>query len=198
MHACAVMKERFYIQRDQNNNHFFPAELRSMHRQLHQQLRSRRKCQTRLVQKLLVACCQDTIETMVLLYSSTLENPNLAGKIHTGHGLGMCGSASHASATLELNRSCVTLWYVLEVAGVKWTMDLICHCTNVCVLILEIFKCQTISTIPSHWGQQEDLESPQVARLPQKSLVKVPKFLRILTLQVMKPMKPNARWKRWK
>ena len=27
-----------------------------------------------------------------------------------------------------------------------------------------------------HWGQQEDLESPQVARLPQKSLVKVPKF----------------------
>ena len=57
-------------------------------------------------------------------------------------------------------------------------MDLICHCTNVCVLILEIFKCQTISIIPSHWGQQEDLESPQVARLPQKSLVKVPNYLK--------------------
>lgn len=152
---------------------------RSMHRQLHQ-LRSRRKCQTRLVQELLAAG-RDTTKTMVWLYSSTLENPNSAGKILTGHGRGMCGSASHASAALEqLNRSCESLFFFCASFTCRTEvhcMDLICH-----------------------WGQQEDLESPQVARLPQKSLVKVPKFYefyRILTLQVMKPMKPNATWKRW-
>lgn len=58
-----------------------------------------------------IACCllQDTIETMVLLYSSTLENPNSAGKIHTGHGLGMCWSASHASAALAEQELCHSL-----------------------------------------------------------------------------------------
>lgn len=126
----------------------------------------------------LLAAGRDTTKTMVWLYSSTLENPNSAGKILTGHGLGMCGSASHASAALEqLNRSCESLFFFCA-SLTCWSevhcMDLICH-----------------------WGQQEDLESPQVARLSSKELGQGAQVLRILTLQVMKPMKPNATWKRW-
>ena len=70
----------------------------------------------------LLAAGRDTTKTMVWLYSSTLENPNSAGKILTGHGLGMCGSASHASAALEqLNRSCESLFFLCKFNLPDWS-----------------------------------------------------------------------------
>lgn len=128
---------------------------RSMHQQLHQ-LRSRRKCQTRLVQELLAAC-RDTTKTMVWLYSSTLENPKF-GRQNTHRAWSwnvwvsfLCVGCPR-TAEQEL---WITLFFCASFTcrSEVHCMDLICH-----------------------WGQQEDLESPQVARLPQKSLVKVPKF----------------------